>query len=280
MDGGGCFVPSVKAHRKFQASREKNSQKNWRAKLSWIMFCLLFFIGIWVCFSYEVITKTWHKEASQIMAQLGFKVEDVIVIGRSRTTKEDILKKLNVVKNMPMFLFDPHEARDRLKQLNWVKSVSIERRLPETIVVKIKERSPVAIWYHQSKKFALDEHGSVIEISDSSMFKNLLRVSGAEAPKHLVHLIALLGKFPQLKSQITAAKHLRADRWDISIGQIEIRLPETNLEKALTSLEKLETQYHFTQRDIATIDMRLPDQLILRLTPEAEARKNIQGNDA
>jgi hypothetical protein len=42
-------------------------------------------------------------------------------------------------------------------------------------------------------------------------------VTGHQAPHHVGELCALLEQFPELKSRITNATHLRSTRWDIKL---------------------------------------------------------------
>ena len=113
-------------------------------------------------------------------------------------------------------------------------------------------------------------------------YKELLLVAGDQAPRYVGNLMVLLEKFPEIKFRVTAATHLRSTRWDIRLdGKIDVKLPEKEAERALGYLYDLEKHHHLMeQEEILTIDLRLPDQLILRLTPEAAQRKNNTGQDA
>jgi cell division protein FtsQ len=90
--------------------------------------------------------------------------------------------------------------------------------------------------------------------------------------------LTLLDQFPEIKSRVTAAAHLRSTRWDIKLdGKVYVKLPEKEIERALAYLLDLEKQHNLMDREVMAIDMRLPRQLILRLTPEAALRKKKHG---
>ena len=61
-------------------------------------------------------------------------------------------------------------------------------------------------------------------------------------------------------------------RWDILLGegQLRIKLPEENMETALRRLEQIHLETQMLDREIAIIDMRLPDRL--SLTPSRKER--------
>lgn len=213
-------------------------------------------------------------------AYLGFRLEDVVVEGRMRTDKDQILKTLELERGKPLLAINLPESKTKLENLSWVKAVRIERRFPDTLVIRISEKDPVALWQNKSKTYLLDRDGELVEIKEPYKYKELLIVTGTQAPKHVGELIAILEKFPEVKSRVTAATHLRSTRWDIRLDdKIDVRLPEREIEKALVYLIDLEKHHKLSDRDIMTIDMRLPGQLIFRLTPEAVQTKN-KGKDA
>jgi len=214
------------------------------------------------------------------MVHLGFTLEDVIVEGRMRTDKKQILKTLQLSRGMPLLSISPFDAKKKLENISWVKAARVERRLPDTLFIRISEKEPVAIWQNQNKIYLVDHDGELIEIKETSKYKELLLVTGHQAPRHVGKLISLLDKFPEIKTRVTAATHLRSSRWDIRLDKIEVRLPEKDAEGALEYLLSLQNHHRFMEREIMTIDMRLPGQLILRLTPEAIQKKNHLGKDA
>ena len=49
----------------------------------------------------------------------------------------------------PQALVDVDAIRSRLLQFGWVKDARVSRRLPDTLVVDIVERTPAALWQNQ-----------------------------------------------------------------------------------------------------------------------------------
>ena len=60
---------------------------------------------------------------------------------------------------------------------------------------------------------------------------------------------------------------------------IKVHLPEVDAYAAWIRLAELAAEQRIFDRDAAAIDLRLPDRLVLRLTPEAAAKKNKNGKD-
>ena len=56
-------------------------------------------------------------------------------------------------------------------------------------------------------------------------------------------------------------------------------LPEVETFAAWVRLAQLEEENRIFDRDVAAIDLRLPDRLVVRLTPAAAAKKNRKGKE-
>ena len=54
---------------------------------------------------------------------------------------------------------------------------------------------------------------------------------------------------------------------------VDVRLPEEGAEQALDTLVKLDHDKKILTRDIAAIDLRLPDRVTVRLSDEAAAAR-------
>src|SRR3546814_9265052 len=62
-------------------------------------------------------------------------------------------------QSMAMPLIDLDGTRERLLRFGWVEEARVSRRLPDTLVVDIVERTPAAIWQHNQRLALIDRHG-------------------------------------------------------------------------------------------------------------------------
>ena len=82
---------------------------------------------------------------------------------------------------------------------------------------------------------------------------------------------------PKIAQRITAATRVGLRRWDLWLGEvgnggIRIKLPESNVEYALSVLAELDRCYDVLSRPIEMIDMRLSGRLILQSAITKEKR--------
>src|SRR3546814_5079914 len=65
--------------------------------------------------------------------------------------------------------------------LGWVKDARISRRLPDTLVVDIVERDPVAVWQHDGQLHLIDVTGVVLQSVSAGAMPDLPLVVGPNA---------------------------------------------------------------------------------------------------
>jgi cell division protein FtsQ len=284
MDGGGCFMPTVRSYRRTTSKRHQvqriSTQKRNVQRFTYSFFLLGFFsLFIWGYFYTSTLGLYFSKAIENSLVSLGFKLDDVVVEGRIRTDKAQILSLLNLRRGKPLLSLDLAEAKEKLEKISWVKSAQVKRQLPNTLFIRISEKEPISLWHNKGKTYLMDRDGELVETKEPHKYKGLPIITGDNAPQHMKDLMALLEKFAELKSRVTAATHLRASRWDLRLDdKVDVKLPEKEAEQALTYLLDL-AKHQLIQQEVMTIDMRLPGKLILRLTPEAAQRKNKSGKD-
>jgi len=160
-----------------------------------------------------------------------------------------------------------------VETLPWVFQARVERLLPDTLAVHIVERRPMALWQNQGRFSLIDDNGVVIIRNDLSRFANLIHVVGEDAPDHVGGLLELLETQPELKTQVKAAVRVGGRRWDLSLnGGVNVRLPEADASKALARLAAFEEESGVLGRDVLVLDLRVPDRVIVRRTPNAVRR--------
>lgn len=207
-------------------------------------------------------------------AEAGLELGDVLVEGRQRTEARVVLETLGVVRGQPILAFDPYAAQARLERLPWVRSATVERRLPAAIHVRLIERQPLALWQHRGRITVIDRGGEVISGAEPKAFTRLLLVVGADAPEHTPGLLAMLNGEPELRTRVSAAVRVRGRRWNLRLDDgIDVRLPEQNAAAAWAELARAERQHGVLGRDVAIVDLRLPDRLVVRTTSEAAPKR-------
>lgn len=203
----------------------------------------------------------------------GLKVQEIMVEGRVETPGQHVLDVLDMKRGSPIFGFSPAQAKAELERLPWIKDASVERRLPDTILVRIVERRPLALWQHGGRLALIDQDGQEIKGADPAKFGNLPMVVGDDAPQHAAQLLALLALEPDLERRVAAAVRVGGRRWNLRMDAgdgvtVDVQLPETNAGAAWSRLAEVERASKLLDRSVSVIDMRIPDRLIVRAVRE------------
>jgi cell division protein FtsQ len=214
-------------------------------------------------------------------AGFGFRVREVFVVGRKHTPRPQLLAALGVDRGSPILALDPWDARARLVALPWVREASVERLLPDTVVVRLVEREPVALWQRRGTFSLLDGGGEVIAVDDVAPFRQLVVVVGDDAPAHVADLLRMLAKEPELAALVRAAVRIGGRRWNLRLdGDIDVRLPEQDPAAAWRRLADYQRQHRLLSKGLRSIDLRFGDRLIVRRSTTPTSAKADKGSGA
>jgi cell division protein FtsQ len=197
-------------------------------------------------------------------ADAGLRLETIEVRGRSHTPKPVIIAASKLTLGEPMLTISLPALHERLSTIGWISTVAVERRMPSTIRVEITERVPMALLQTEDGHRVIDETGTVIAGADPSAFGHLTVVAGDSAASNAAPILNILRTEPELFAEVWAVTFQSERRWDVHLRSgIRVRLPETDPRTAWSQLAIIDHSKQITDRDLAVIDMRVPDQMIV-----------------
>lgn len=218
----------------------------------------------------------------QRSVDIGFGVREVFVEGRKNTPLKALRKALAVERGAPILFVDIVEARERLLALPWVAEVSVERVLPNTVVVHLVERRPLALWQNQGRFALIDKTGTVIERDHLGRFGDLKVVVGDEdAARRAADLLAILESEPDLLGQVEAAVLVSGRRWDLHLSDgIDVKMPEENLARGWRRLAEYQRRHDLLGSGVRNVDLRLPNRVVVGPIPAASINKKAPKKNA
>jgi cell division protein FtsQ len=247
-------------------------QKRRLRPAGWIIFAVLVLL-----FGYGLVHSAapggWLASARERLgratAVAGLRIDDVKIEGRANTPEPLLRAALGVAKGDAILGFSVSDARARIETLTWVEHATVERRLPGTIVVKLEERRPFAVWQNQGKFALIDRDGQLVTDQDVSQFRHLPLVVGAGAPGAATALLDALMARPGLQSRVIAAVRVGERRWNLRLNTgADVLLPEGHEAAALDRLQQLQQDHALLDRPLQVVDLRLPDRLVIRPKPD------------
>ena len=210
-------------------------------------------------------------------AGLGFKIDDIIITGRNKTAKQDILNALQLSRETNILNLDLRDLQQKVEQLPWVRHAVVKRRFfPNIIQIDIRERQVQSIWQLDHKFRPIDGEGNIIE-ADYTPDHPILLIVGEGAPENITALMKSITDDQNIFQRIKVANYISGPprRWNIVLDDVEngitVKLPEKHIDEAWKKLLKLNTTQGLLKRKLTIIDLRFPNKVIVKLgkmTPE------------
>jgi cell division protein FtsQ len=200
----------------------------------------------------------------------GFRITTVAINGRKHLSQDEVLAVGGVNGRSSLLFLDAATVRDKLKANPWIADATILKLYPGQLQIDIVERTAFALWQQDGRLSVISEDGVVLEPYMSRRFATLPLVVGKGADVRARDFLALLDRYPQVRAVTKAAILVGERRWNLRLNDgLDIRLPENDVGNALAMLSKLDKEDRLFSRDIAAVDMRLPDRLTVQLSEEA-----------
>lgn len=101
-----------------------------------------------------------HKQSSYLSRR--FTVQSVSVSGNNFVSMEELNPYLQKVKGVNIFKSDIEDIAKRLRNIPWIKDVSVRREPPSSISVNIVERTPAVYVNSKGGLYLADEEGTLL----------------------------------------------------------------------------------------------------------------------
>lgn len=204
----------------------------------------------------------------------GFAIEDVKVSGNVQTSEIDVFQLLGLDGATSLIALDVNAARKKLTELPWVEDVDVRKIYPKTIEVRLKERQAFGIWQHGTELSLIEKSGSVIAPLRDNKYAGLPLFVGRDAETGAAGFVDELADWPEIRNRVRAYVRIAGRRWDLHLDNgIVVKLPEENVPKALQLLSRMDREEKVLSRDVAAVDLRLPDRTTVQLTEGAAERR-------
>jgi cell division protein FtsQ len=231
---------------------------------------------------YSGVPQALGLKMARAVGDAGFEVKNIEVTGIDRMERLAVYEVLLDQHSMAMPLVNLEAKRQELLGFSWVEDARVSRRLPDTLVVDIVERKPMAVWQRNQQLSLIDGKGKVLEAVSPNAMPDLPILVGFDANQHAGAFAALQGRVPSMKSKIVAASWIGGRRWDVQFKSGEtLALPEGKdaAEAALMKFTQIDGTKRLLGRGYSRIDMRNPLNMVIRV-PRDLNKAHSGGEDA
>lgn len=220
-----------------------------------------------VIFPNEVLIRLGEIN-DQLMTTLNFKVEDVLINGTDKLDKKALVKVADIELGSNIMTSDINQIKLNLETLPWIRDATVERVLPNKIVITINEEVPQAIFKEGGNYYYINNKGKIIEKIEGSgkLPTSFLLVSGMGANSKFRGIVDELYNFQSIYKLLESLSLKNGRRWDVKLkNNFLLELPETGIREAIEVFEQnFDNSLRF--KNICTVDLRLiPDKIYLKM---------------
>ena len=228
----------------------------------------------WMAASFAGVPAMAQDQVAHLAHQAGFELHNVNVRGTKHLNELKVYQIALADRDRAMPFIDVEAVRGRLMGLSWVEDARVSRQLPDTLVIDIVERKPVAVLSKPDKFVLIDATGRELEVVSEDRTKGKLVLSGPGAGQQVVALSGLLNAAPALRPQLKSAEWIGNRRWNLTFktGQL-LALPEGKDEsaKALVTFAQLDGRNRLLGGKAVAFDMRAGDRIYIRMPERTDA---------
>lgn len=200
-----------------------------------------------------------------------FTVHMLAVEGASPELIEDVREVLPVAFPISSFDLDLDALQVVIGGLDAVADVTLRVQAGGVLEAIIEERVPALVWQTRAALVLLDAEGHRVgPIEARAAHAKLPLVVGPGADRAAEEAQRLLLIAQPVAPRLVALQRMGERRWDVVLTEGQrILLPEAAPERALARAMAVDGAQELLSRDVAHLDMRLPDRATLRLRPAA-----------
>src|SRR5258708_39489601 len=135
----------------------------------------------------------------------GFKIAGVAITGEKHLNREEILATAGVTGRASLLFFDVADARARLLTNPWIAEATVQKLLPDRLVISIAEREAFALWQKDGRVGVIAGDGTVLGPYVLRRYAGLPLVVGGGAETRAGEFLAMLGRRPELRANVPAS---------------------------------------------------------------------------
>ncbi|HSY52253.1 MAG TPA: FtsQ-type POTRA domain-containing protein [Thermoanaerobaculia bacterium] len=199
-----------------------------------------------------------------------FAVKTIEVAGATHTSRSAIDAVTRQYIGVNLFRINIARLQADLRRLGWVKRIEAEKKLPDTLHIRIVEREPVALVASGGRISYVDETGVLFaELSPSAGDADLPLItsaSGAELERSLALLSDLHRRDPQIYSRISEVRPVAPNAFalfDRELGAL-VYSEEGDLSAKWRDLYAVVRAEHLGRNEIEYADLRFDGRIVVK----------------
>jgi cell division protein FtsQ len=223
---------------------------------------------------YDAFVAEYGSPADLAARALGLGIAAITISGERELAYPDILAAAQISPRNSLLFLDVASVRDRLKQIRLVQDVSVRKLYPDRLLIELTERKPAALWQKDGVVALVSADGTVLGEVHEAREADLPFVVGDGANRRVGEFLQLVAAAGDIGSRIRAGVLVSGRRWDLKMDSgLEVMLPEVDAVAGVTQFARLVHDDGLLDKDLISVDLRIPGRLVARISEEAAAAR-------
>jgi cell division protein FtsQ len=191
-----------------------------------------------------------------------FNIENILVKNNRNIEPSVIISLSNIQKGSNVFYINIKNVKSNILSNSYIEDVSLSRRLPNTVVLSVKERDASYYIEKDGSFVVLDSNGIILEVRQNIRSMNLVKIDGITLDKvHIGSVLDTLDKrkltfLKELGELILAnSSPLEFSKVDIS-NIMDLNIHFSNMEVKLGNEDDLENKLNKAVSIIVANDLK------------------------
>jgi len=238
-------------------------------------------LAVWLATSpafHAAVAARWAEARTLLTARPEFAITRVALEGASPAVEAEIRASLFDVAGASSLDLDVDRLRRRVESFGWVETARVALEAPVGLRVTIVQREAAAVWRLDGEPYLIDAFGAVAEPAFSRAdHPDLPLVAGAGAADAVQEALALFAAAGPLAGRLRGLVRVGGLRWNAMLtgpapGEtLTLKLPVEDAVAAMARAVGMQVQARLFDRDLAEVDLRLPDRPTVRPTARGRA---------
>jgi len=206
-----------------------------------------------------------------------FTLRKVLIYGNRHLGYVSVVELAGLKGGENLLTLDLERVYERLHSSAWIRSVSMRKELPETLVIRIEESKPVALLQSGEGLFVVDSEGLLLErVSEAPVYFLPVIVHGAaDGSVEFNEAVKLASAINDIKDareiQLVEIAGLEdgARNMVVRLDGIDIKVGEGNYREKLVRYFELSREIDRRNIDVDYIDLRFANRVVVKPVEEA-----------
>ena len=206
-----------------------------------------------------ILLTTYNPQKLPLITK--FNIKEINIENNLILNNQEIKKDLTFLYDTNLIFLNNTNIKKILIEKSFVEKFEIKKIYPNKLIIKIFEKTPIAILQYKKEKYYIDKNIDLIDYRDLDIYKNLPVVFGSKENFENLYNVLIKINFPF--NLIKKFYLYESKRWDLEILENKIiKLPAKDYVKSLENFMILIKDNSFDKYQ--SFDYRINNQLILK----------------